>query len=75
MSDDGDYDDDSPRYWGEEQREAPLFGCACQGALCADTTCPACVDIMKRQEAEANGSAERISANWKAVLHPEEEPK
>lgn len=48
-----DRDDDSPMYWSEEQREAPLFGCACENALCVDTCCGYCIEIMKDQDAAA----------------------
>jgi hypothetical protein len=42
---DRDYDD--PIDGGE----APLFGCACEGALCADAVCDGCIEAMKDQDA------------------------
>jgi hypothetical protein len=46
-----DYDDDSPCYWSDEQRESPMFGCACENALCVDTVCAGCIEVMKEQDA------------------------
>ena len=50
---DDDYDDDDDRFreddTSEPLEEAPLFGCACENAICVDTMCDWCIEWMKEQ--------------------------
>jgi hypothetical protein len=46
-------EDDEDEDFFDDSDEPPLFGCACRGALCITTVCPACIETLKEQEREA----------------------